>query len=155
MTGENISNDISGLIGQYAHGNEPSHHIAYMYAALGAPDKGARRIRQIMTTLYAAKPDGLSGNEDCGQMSAWYVWSALGFYPMNPASGEYILGSPLIRRAKISLENGKTLDILVNEQKPEHAVIQSAKLDGIIIENNKIAHAQLMKGGKLEITMTN
>ncbi len=155
MTGENISNDISGLIGQYAHGNEPSHHIAYMYAALGAPDKGARRIRQIMTTLYAARPDGLSGNEDCGQMSAWYVWSALGFYPMNPASGEYILGSPLIRRAKITLDNGKLLEILVNEQKPEHAVIQSAKWNGILIEHNKITHEELKNGGKLEITMTN
>ncbi len=155
MTGENISNDISGLIGQYAHGNEPSHHIAYMYAALGAPDKGARRIRQILTTLYAAQPNGLSGNEDCGQMSAWYVWSALGFYPMNPASGEYILGSPLIRRAKIKLENGKVFDILVNEQWPERAVVQSAKLNGILIENNKITHQDILNGGKLEITLTN
>ncbi len=154
MTGEDISNDISGLIGQYAHGNEPSHHIAYMYAALGAPDKGARRIREIATTLYSAQPDGLSGNEDCGQMSAWYVWSALGMYPMNPASGEYYLGSPLIRRATIKLDNGNTINILVNEQKPEHAVIQSAKWNNVLIENNKITHAELMQGGSLEFTMT-
>jgi predicted alpha-1,2-mannosidase len=154
MTGEDISSDISGLIGQYAHGNEPSHHIAYMYAALGAPDKGARRIREIMTTLYSAQPDGLSGNEDCGQMSAWYVWSALGMYPMNPASGEYYFGSPLINRATISLENGKTINILVNEQRAENAVIQSAKWNNVILEYNKISHAELMQGGNLEFTMT-
>ena len=155
MTGENISSDISGLIGQYAHGNEPSHHIAYMYAALGAADKGSRRIREIMTTMYSANPDGLSGNEDCGQMSAWYVWSALGFYPMNPSSGEYVLGSPLIRRAFITLDNGKAIEILVNEQKKEHAVIQSAKWNGVLLEKNKITHAELMEGGRLEFTMTN
>lgn len=155
MTGENISSDISGLIGQYAHGNEPSHHIAYMYAVLGAPDKGSRRIRQIMTSLYNTQPNGLSGNEDCGQMSAWYVWSALGFYPMNPSSGEYILGSPMIRRAFIKLDNGKTVEILVNDQKHEHAVIQSAKWNGILLEKNKITHSQLMEGGKLEFTLTN
>jgi predicted alpha-1,2-mannosidase len=91
MHGEHVSNDISGLIGQYAHGNEPSHHIAYMYATLGAPQKTSQRVRQILQTLYHDEPDGLSGNEDCGQMSAWYVWSALGFYPMNPASGQYVL----------------------------------------------------------------
>jgi predicted alpha-1,2-mannosidase len=154
MTGENISSDISGLIGQYAHGNEPSHHIAYMYAALGAPDKGARRIREIMTNLYSAQPDGLSGNEDCGQMSAWYIWSALGFYPMNPSSGEYYLGSPLIRRAFIKLENGKKIEILVNDQKKEHAVVQSAKWNGVLLEKNKITHDELMQGGKLEFVMT-
>ncbi len=155
MTGENISSDISGLIGQYAHGNEPSHHIAYMYAALGAPDKGSRRIREILTKMYSTKPDGLSGNEDCGQMSAWYVWSALGFYPMNPASGEYILGSPIIRRAFITLDNGKKIEILVNGLDKDKAVIQSAKWNGLILEKNKITHAELMEGGKLEFTLTN
>jgi predicted alpha-1,2-mannosidase len=154
MTGKDISSDISGLIGQYAHGNEPSHHIAYMYAALGAPDKGARRIREIMTTLYSAQPDGLSGNEDCGQMSAWYLWSALGMYPMNPASGEYIIGSPMIRRAFITLKNGNKIEILVNDQKPGNAVVQSVKWNNIILEHHKITHAELIKGGKLEFTMT-
>lgn len=154
MTGEDISPDISGFIGQYAHGNEPSHHIAYMYAALGAPDKGSRRIREILTTMYTAQPDGLSGNEDCGQMSAWYVWSALGMYPMNAASGEYYLGSPIIRQANIKLENGKTIKILVNEQQPGNAVIQSAKWNGVLIEHYKISHKELMEGGTLEFTMT-
>jgi predicted alpha-1,2-mannosidase len=154
MTGDDISSDISGLIGQYAHGNEPSHHIAYMYAALGAPDKGARRLREIMTTLYSAQPEGLSGNEDCGQMSAWYLWSALGLYPMNPASGEYFIGSPMIRRAFITLKNGNKIEILVNEQKPGNAVVQSVKWNNIILEHHKITHAELIKGGKLEFTMT-
>lgn len=154
MTGEDISSDISGLIGQYAHGNEPSHHIAYMYAALGAPEKGARRIREIMTTLYSAQPDGLSGNEDCGQMSAWYLWSALGMYPMNPASGEYYLGSPLIRRAFINLKNGNKIEILVNDQKVENAIVQSAKWNGVLLDQYKISHEELLKGGKLEFTMT-
>jgi len=154
MTGEDISPDISGFIGQYAHGNEPSHHIAYMYAALGAPEQGSRRIRQILTTMYSARPDGLSGNEDCGQMSAWYVWSALGMYPMNAASGDYYLGSPIIRQANIKLENGKSLKILVNGQKAENAVIQSAKWNNVLIESYKITHKELMEGGTLEITMT-
>lgn len=154
MTGENISSDISGLIGQYAHGNEPSHHIAYMYAAMGAPDKGAKRLRQIMTTFYTAQPDGLSGNEDCGQMSAWFLWSALGLYPMNPASGEYIIGSPLIRRAIISLENGKKIEILVNEQKPENAIVQAVKWNNVLLDQHKISHSDLLQGGKLEFTMT-
>jgi predicted alpha-1,2-mannosidase len=155
MTGEDISSDISGLIGQYAHGNEPSHHIAYMYAALGVPDKGSKRIRQILTTLYAARPDGLSGNEDCGQMSAWYVWSALGMYPMNAASGKYYFGSPIIRNATIKLENGNTVKIIVNNQKPENALIASAKWNGVLIENNHITHSDLMQGGTLEFSMTN
>jgi predicted alpha-1,2-mannosidase len=154
MTGEDISPDISGFIGQYAHGNEPSHHIAYMYAALGAPEKGARRIREIMTTLYTKNPDGLSGNEDCGQMSAWFLWSALGMYPMNPASGEYFIGSPIIRRALINLKNGNKIEILVNNQKPENAIVQSAKWNGVLLDQFKISHEELIKGGKLEFTMT-
>jgi putative alpha-1,2-mannosidase len=107
-----------------------------------------------MTTLYSAQPEGLSGNEDCGQMSAWYLWSALGLYPMNPASGEYFIGSPMIRRAFITLKNGNKIEILVNEQKPGNAVVQSVKWNNIILEHHKITHAELIKGGKLEFTMT-
>jgi predicted alpha-1,2-mannosidase len=154
MTGEDISSDISGLIGQYAHGNEPSHHIAYIYAALGVPEKGAKRIREILTTLYSAQPDGLSGNEDCGQMSAWYVWSALGMYPMNPASGKYYFGSPIIRKATIKLENGNAIKIIVHDQKPENDVIAIAKWNGVLIENSHITHEELLQGGTLEFSMT-
>jgi hypothetical protein len=98
--------DITGLIGQYAHGNEPSHHIAYLYALLGRPSKTQEKVREIMARMYGAGPDGLSGNEDCGQMSAWYVFSALGFYPVAPGSTQYVVGSPLFPRAVIHLESG-------------------------------------------------
>ncbi len=153
MTGEDISPDISGFIGQYAHGNEPSHHIAYMYAALGAPDKGARRIREILTTMYNTTPNGLSGNEDCGQMSAWYVWSALGMYPMNPASGSYVLGSPVIEKATIKLPGNKLLEIKVNNQGAQNMLVEKATWNGKPVENHAVAHSDLMQGGVLEITM--
>ncbi len=96
--------DMTGLIGQYVHGNEPCHHVAYLYSFAGAPWKTQERIRQVMTVLYNNKVDGICGNDDCGQMSAWYVLSALGFYPVNPASGVYVLGSPLVDRATIHLD---------------------------------------------------
>lgn len=153
MTGGDISPDISGFIGQYAHGNEPSHHIAYMYAALGEPDKGARRIHQILTTMYNTTPAGLSGNEDCGQMSAWYVWSALGMYPMNPASGKYYLGSPLISEATISLENGNTIFIIVNNRSEENILIESADWNGKPLTEGYINHADMVKGGTLVMNM--
>ncbi|TAD85055.1 MAG: glycoside hydrolase family 92 protein [Bacteroidetes bacterium] len=153
MNGENVSNDISGLIGQYAHGNEPSHHIAYLYAALGAPQKTAQRVRQILTTMYSAKPDGLSGNEDCGQMSAWYVWSALGLYPMNPSSGEYVFGSPLINQASIALPNGKTLRIEVKNNNGKNITVRKATLNGKPITQHFITHRQLLQGGTLLLQM--
>ncbi len=153
MTGEDISPDISGFIGQYAHGNEPSHHIAYMYAALGVPEKGASRIHEIMTTFYNTTPAGLSGNEDCGQMSAWYVWSALGMYPMNPASGNYYLGSPLIRKATISLDNGQKISIVVNNGSAENVLIKQANWNGKPLTEGFINHADLVKGGTLTIDM--
>lgn len=153
MHGDNVSNDISGLIGQYAHGNEPSHHIAYMYAALGQPQKTAQRVRQILTTLYSDKTDGLSGNEDCGQMSAWYVWSALGLYPMNPSSGEYVFGSPLINKATIALPNGKTLQVLVKNNSEKNITVRQAVLNGKPILQHFITHQQLLQGGILVLQM--
>ena len=96
--------DVSGLIGQYAHGNEPCHHFAYLYALAGAQYKTAYRVRQIMLTQYENVPDGICGNDDCGQISAWYVWSAMGLYPVNPASGIYVIGSPLLEKATIHLD---------------------------------------------------
>lgn len=153
IEGEDVSPDISGFIGQYAHGNEPSHHIAYMYAALGAPEKGAQRIRQILTTLYNTTPNGLSGNEDCGQMSAWYVWSALGMYPMNAASGQYYFGSPVIDNASLQLQNGNTVTIKVYNQGKGNAFINTVRWNGKLLDRHYITHDELLQGGLLEFTM--
>src|SRR4051794_41130395 len=101
--GKEASNDITGLIGLYAHGNEPSHYVTYMYGYVGQPWKTAEKVRYIMDSLYSARPDGLAGNEDVGQMSAWYVFSALGFYPANPANGAYVFGSPVVNEATLHL----------------------------------------------------
>jgi predicted alpha-1,2-mannosidase len=154
MRGENVSSDISGLIGQYAHGNEPSHHIAYMYTALGKPHKSAERCWQVMTTLYSDKPDGLAGNEDCGQMSAWYVWSALGMYPMNASSGRYLFGTPMVDKATIKLPNGKSFSIEVKRASVASKYIQSVQLNGKTIPVKDITHQQLMQGGKLQFVLT-
>lgn len=154
MHGENISGDISGMIGQYAHGNEPSHHIAYMYTALGKPAKTAARVREIMTTMYSDKPDGLSGNEDCGQMSAWYVWSALGMYPMNASSGQYMFGSPMIDEAKIELPNKKTFTIEVKKQSLGSKYIRSVSLNGKQVPVSSISHQQIVAGGKMQIMLS-
>ena len=153
MHGENVSNDISGLIGQYAHGNEPSHHIAYMYAALGQPQKAAQRVRQILTTLYSNKTDGLSGNEDCGQMSAWYVWSAMGMYPMNPASGQYVFGSPIVNNATITLLSGKTFNVVVKNNSQKNITVRKAILNGKILANPFVTHQQIQQGGTLILEM--
>ncbi|MFM8913431.1 MAG: GH92 family glycosyl hydrolase, partial [Flammeovirgaceae bacterium] len=145
--------DISGLIGQYAHGNEPSHHIPYMYAYLGQPWKTADRVREITTTLYTDKPDGLCGNEDCGQMSAWYVFSALGFYPCNPASGEYVFGSPLIDEATLSLPGEKKFRISVKNNSKTNQYIQEVRLNGTPYPKSFVNHSTIMSGGRLEIIM--
>jgi predicted alpha-1,2-mannosidase len=151
--GEGASLDISGLIGQYAHGNEPGHHIPYLAACAGSQWKTAARVRQIMTTLYDDSPAGLCGNEDCGQMSAWYVFSALGFYPVNPASGIYILGSPLVKEASIKLPDGKTFRIETVNNSLENEYIQSAELNGRLLTRNCVTHAEIIAGGQLRLTM--
>jgi predicted alpha-1,2-mannosidase len=145
--------DISGLIGQYAHGNEPSHHVAYLYAYAGAPYKTQARVRQILTTLYAAAPDGLAGNEDCGQMSAWYVMSALGFYPVDPVSAVYVLGSPLFDRATIDVGEGRTFTVEAPGNAPDAPYIRSATLNGRPYERSWISHADIMRGGHLVLRM--
>ncbi len=127
--------DITGLVGQYAHGNEPSHHMAYLYNYVGQPWKTQKRVRQIMDELYTEKPDGLCGNEDCGQMSAWYVLSAMGFYPVTPGDPIYAIGSPLFEEITINLENGNNFTIKANNNSPENIYIQSATLNGEIILN--------------------
>ncbi len=150
---EGASADISGLIGQYAHGNEPSHHTTYLYAYAGQQWKTAKLVREICNTMYTDQPDGLCGNEDCGQMSAWYVLSAMGFYPVNPAAGAYVFGSPLFDEAEIELPGGKTFKIVAKKNSPENIYIQSAELDGKPYEKSFITHKDIMKGGVLTLTM--
>lgn len=153
ITGSNVSVDISGLIGQYAHGNEPSHHIAYMFNDAGKPWRTQYWARLIMNTQYNTTPDGLSGNEDCGQMSAWYVLSAIGLYPMNPASGEYEIGSPMFEKATLSLEGGKTFTIIAENVWHKNRYIQSATLNGVPFNETSITHETLLKGGNLHFVM--
>lgn len=156
MTGENKSADVSGFIGQYAHGNEPSHHIIYMYTALGYPQKAAPKIRMVVDSLYKLGPDGLSGNEDCGQMSSWLVWSALGMYPMNPSSGQYVFGYPLIETANWQMPNGKTVSIKVKRLKTKgRDGIQSVRWNGKSILVQSLSHTALLKGGVLEYVLYN
>lgn len=153
ITGENASADISGLIGQYAHGNEPSHHIAYLYAYAGAPGKTQERVRNIMATMYTEEPTGICGNEDCGQMSAWYIFSAMGFYPVNPAEGVYVLGSPLLSGATLSLPDGKQFEVVAHNQSAGNVYVQSVSLNGQELDRTFITHEEIMAGGKLEFEM--
>ncbi len=151
--GKEASNDITGLIGQYAHGNEPSHHITYLYAYVGQPWKTASKVRYILDSLYTPKPDGLSGNEDVGQMSAWYVWSAMGFYPANPANGAYVMGSPVFDTVDLTVGNGKHFRIQVKNNGPKNLYIQKMKLNGKPYTKNYLLHKDVVKGGNLEIEM--
>ena len=153
LHGDNTSIDVTGLIGQYAHGNEPSHHIIYMYSALGRKDKAAKWLRAVADSMYKNGPDGLTGNDDCGQMSAWYIWTALGMYPMNPSSGEYVIGYPLIDKAVIDLPNGKKLNIQTTGKRNPNAFVRSVKLNGKLITTNQISHRALLQGGRLEFVI--
>jgi predicted alpha-1,2-mannosidase len=151
--GDQASPDISGLIGQYAHGNEPSHHIIYLYAYVGQPWKTAEKSREILTTLYTDKTDGLCGNEDCGQMSAWYVLSSMGLYQVNPANGCYIFGSPLFDKVTLALPGGKSFEIKAINNSHKNIYIQSAKLNGKDYKYSYIRYSDIMNGGVLEFTM--
>ncbi len=150
---EGASADISGLIGQYAHGNEPSHHITYLYAFAGQQWKTAGKVREIVSTMYNDTHEGLCGNEDCGQMSAWYVLSALGFYPVHPANGIYVLGSPAMNQAAIPLPNGKTFRVKAIDNSPKNIYIQSATWNGRPWPKSYITHQMIMDGGELILTM--
>jgi hypothetical protein len=145
--------DITGLIGQYAHGNEPSHHMAYLYDYIGAPAKGAKVLRKIMDELYTDQPSGLCGNEDCGQMSAWYVLSALGFYPVCPGDNQYIIGTPLFDEISINLENGKKLTIKSENLSKENSYIQAIKYNGVDYSKSYFTHEMLMEGGEFVYMM--
>jgi len=153
LAGDEVSPDISGMIGQLAHGNEPSHHIAYLYNWVGQPWKTQARVRQIMEQLYKPGPEGLCGNDDCGQMSAWYVFSALGFYPVDPASGIYVLGSPRVKSAALNFPNGKTFKIKVNNQSPQNIYVRSVTLDGKPLNRAYIRHQEITSGGRLVFDM--
>jgi len=145
--------DVTGLIGQYAHGNEPSHHMAYLYNYVGKPYKTQKIVRKILNEQYTHLPDGLSGNEDCGQMSAWYVLSALGFYSVTPGLDYYTIGTPLFEKATLNLENGNTFNILANNVSDDKIYIQSATLNGEIFEHSFIKHSDIIKGGRLVFEM--
>ena len=145
--------DITGLIGQYAHGNEPSHHVAYLYNYAGQPWKTQRRVRQIMDQFYTPEPDGLIGNEDCGQMSAWYVLSAAGFYPVTPGSTVYAIGTPLFPELRFNLENGKQFVIKADGVSETNIYIQSARLNGKPYRKSFLTHDNLMNGGELVFRM--
>lgn len=151
--GEEASMDITGMIGQYAHGNEPSHHTTYMYAYSGQPYKIADKVRYINNELYTDKPDGLSGNEDCGQMSAWHIFSSLGFYPVNPSNGAYVFGSPLFDKASIALPENKKFTIIAKENSDQNIYIQSVKLNGKDYKYSYITHKDIVKGGELIFNM--
>ena len=146
--------DITGLIGQYAHGNEPSHHTAYLYNYTGKPWKSQEMVRQIMTTLYSSAPDGLCGNDDCGQMSAWYVLSALGFYPVTPGDDIYALGSPLFSSVAINLENGEKFTVIANGNSKENLYINSVNFNGNTYSKSYISHNDIVGGSTFNINMS-
>jgi hypothetical protein len=146
--------DITGLTGQYAHGNEPSHHMAYLYNYVNQPWKTQYRVRQLMDEFYSAKPDGLVGNEDCGQMSAWFVLSAIGFYPVTPGLPFYAIGSPLFSEVRLNFENGRSFLIKANKVSKSNRFIDSAKLNGSPYSKSFITHRSLMAGGELVFEMS-
>jgi predicted alpha-1,2-mannosidase len=145
--------DIAGLVGMYAHGNEPSHHVAYLYCYAGAPWKTQSRVRSLLDTMYRAEPDGMAGNEDCGQMSAWYVLSALGFYPVNPVSGNYVIGTPLFDSATITVGVGKKLRMRAMRNKTSEYYLKSVRLNGKWSRNLWFSHSQIKDGGLIEFQL--
>lgn len=144
----------TGMIGQYVHGNEPSHHVAYLYNYTDSPWKTQKYVSEIMHELYKNSPDGLCGNEDCGQMSAWYVMSAMGIYPVNPVSGEYQIGTPMFSEMQIKFADNKIFKILAKNVSRENCYVKSVKLNGVALEKPFINHKDIMKGGVIEFTMT-
>lgn len=152
--GATAAPDVSGLVGQYAHGNEPNHHIPYLYAYAGAQWKTAACVRMLQKQFYTSKPDGLCGNEDCGQMSAWHVMSALGFYQVNPSNGVYVFGSPEFKRAAVTLPGGKMFTVVARNNSDRHVYIKSVKLNGKPYTKAFITYQDIMKGGMLEFEMS-
>ncbi len=153
VKGEQASSDITGLIGAYAHGNEPGHHTTFLFNYAGRAWRTQELNRQIQTTMYTSQPDGLCGNEDCGQMSAWYIFSAMGFYPVNPSDLKYQFGSPLVREAKMEIAPGKYFTMKAPLASKENKYIQEVKLNGRNLDRSYITHPEIMEGGSLEFTM--
>ena len=151
---ETTQADVTGLIGQYAHGNEPSHHVTYLYALAGRPERTQELIREIFDTQYSPKPNGLCGNDDCGQMSAWYMFSAMGFYPVNPVSGEYVFGAPQLPEFVLHVADGKTFTIKAEGLSEANKYVKSITLNGEPYTKNFISHADIVKGGTLVYQMT-
>ena len=147
--------DVTGLIGQYAHGNEPSHHVTYLYALAGKPERTQELIRQIFDTQYRPEPDGLCGNDDCGQMSAWYMFSAMGFYPVDPVSGNYVFGAPQLPKIVLNLADGKTFTVIAEGISEENKYVESITLNGEAYTKNYITHEDIVKGGTLVFKMKN
>lgn len=143
----------TGMVGQYAQGNEPGHHVIYLYNKVGQPEKAQKYLAKVMHELYRNDPAGLPGNEDCGQMSAWYVFSAMGFYPVNPVGGQYELGTPLFKKACIHLDNGKTFTVVAPEVSHKNIYVQSVKVDGKPYDKTYITHDMIMNGSTVEMTM--
>lgn len=147
------ANDVTGLVGQYAHGNEPSHHIAYFYNYVGQPHKCAEKVRHIMDELYFDNHEGVCGNEDAGQMSAWYVLSSLGLYQVDPAKGEFQFGSPAVKKAVVNVGDGKTFTVVAKNNTPENIYVQSASLNGVVLDRTYVTYEEIMAGGTLEFVM--
>jgi predicted alpha-1,2-mannosidase len=147
--------DISGMIGQYIHGNEPSHHLAYLYMYAGAPLKTQARLKQIVDSQYKPSPDGLVGNDDLGQMSAWLIFTSLGFYPVAPGSNQYVLGRPFVDRAVLHLPNGKVLTVVSEDMDEEHGFVKDVSLNGKSLDRSFVTHEELMRGGELKFTFSN
>ena len=154
LVGGGRRNDITGLIGQYVHGNEPSHHVPYLYPLVGRPDRTTEVVREVFDRFYAPKPDGLCGNDDCGQMSAWYVFSALGFYPLNPCGGDYVIGAPQIPKAEVSLPGGKTFTVVARNLSKANKYVKAVFLNGRPVTDWKIRHADIVRGGELAFEMS-
>jgi predicted alpha-1,2-mannosidase len=146
---KNAPPDIAGLVGQYAHGNEPSHHIAYLYIYAGQPWKTQSRVHSLLRDMYRNDPDGLAGNEDCGQMSAWYVMSALGLYAVDPVSGNYVLTSPLFDKTTITVLGGKKLVLEAKRPSPDAIYIQSVTINGKRSDKLWVSHAEVANGGHI------
>ena len=151
--GDNASPDMSGMTGQYAHGNEPSHHVIYMYNYAGRPDKAAPLLRKMLNEMYLDQPDGLSGNEDVGQMSAWYILSSVGLYQVDPVDGRFVIGSPLFDKAIVNVGGGKTFTVVAKNNSDKNIYVQSARLNGKTLKNSYVDFNDISRGGTLELVM--